>query len=180
MTEDVLSRLKSALTDRYRIEREIGSGGMATVYLAEDLKHHRKVAIKVLRPELAASLGVERFMREIEIAANLTHPHILPLHDSGEADGFLYYVMPFIEGESLRDRLEREGKLAVGEAIRLTDQVASALSYAHERGVVHRDIKPENVLFEGRATSPATTPAGARRHPAQSPRSPARASRLRY
>ena len=126
------------------------------------------------------SRGVERFMREIEIAANLTHPHILPLHDSGEADGFLYYVMPFIEGESLRDRLEREGKLAVGEAIRLTDQVASALSYAHERGVVHRDIKPENVLFEGRATSPATTPAGARRHPAQSPRSPARASRLRY
>jgi serine/threonine-protein kinase len=122
---------------------------MATVYLADDLKHRRQVAIKVLRPELAASLGVERFVREIEIAANLTHPHILPLFDSGEDDGFLYYVMPFIEGESLRDRLHREGKLAVDETIRLTDQIASALSYAHERGLVHRDIKPENILLAG-------------------------------
>ena len=149
MTEDVFTRLKSALADRYSIDRELGAGGMATVYLAEDLKHHRKVAVKVLRPELAASLGVERFVREIEIAANLTHPHILPLHDSGEADGFLYYVMPYIEGESLRERLDREGKLDVRETIRLTDQVASALSHAHERGLVHRDIKPENILLAG-------------------------------
>ena len=146
---DQLDRLKQALADRYSIERELGSGGMATVYLAEDLKHHRQVAIKVLRPELAASLGVERFVREIEIAAKLTHPHILPLFDSGEADGFLYYVMPFIEGESLRERLDHEGKLDIKEAIRLTDQVASALSHAHERGLVHRDIKPENILLAG-------------------------------
>jgi serine/threonine-protein kinase len=146
---DLLERLTSALADRYTIERELGSGGMATVYLAEDLKHRRRVAIKVLRPELAASLGVERFVREIEIAANLTHPHILPLHDSGEADGFLFYVMPFIEGESLKERLQREQKLSVREAIRLTDQVASALSHAHERGLVHRDIKPENILLAG-------------------------------
>jgi serine/threonine-protein kinase len=144
-----LDRLKTALADRYNLEREIGSGGMATVYLAEDLKHHRKVAIKVLRPELSATLGPERFVREIEIAANLTHPHILPLFDSGKAGGFLYYVMPFIEGESLRDRLERDGKLPIEESIRLTDQVASALSHAHERGVVHRDIKPENILLAG-------------------------------
>ncbi|UCG88494.1 MAG: protein kinase, partial [Gemmatimonadota bacterium] len=112
MTEQ-LHRLKTALADRYTIERELGAGGMATVYLAEDLKHRRQVAIKVLRPELSATLGPERFVREIEIAANLTHPHILPLFDSGEADGFLYYVMPFIKGESLRDRLEREGKLSI-------------------------------------------------------------------
>jgi TolB-like protein/Tfp pilus assembly protein PilF len=146
---DQLDRLKTALADRYTLERQLGTGGMATVYLAEDLKHGRQVAIKVLRPELAASLGVERFVREIEIAANLTHPHILPLFDSGEADGFLYYVMPFIEGESLRERLAREGKLSVAETIRLTDQVASALSHAHERGLVHRDIKPENILLAG-------------------------------
>ena len=141
--------LKAALADRYTIERELGSGGMATVYLAEDLKHRRQIAIKVLRPELAASLGVERFVREIEIAANLTHPHILPLFDSGEADGFLYYVMPFIEGESLRDRLAREQKLSVPDAVRIADQVASALTHAHERGLVHRDIKPENILLAG-------------------------------
>jgi TolB-like protein/Tfp pilus assembly protein PilF len=146
---DLLDRLKTALADRYTIERELGRGGMATVYLAQDLKHRRQVAIKVLHPELAASLGVERFVREIEIAANLTHPHILGLHDSGEADGFLYYVMPFIEGESLRERLEREGKLSITETIRLTDQIASALSHAHERGLVHRDIKPENILLAG-------------------------------
>ncbi len=144
---DVFDRLKAALSDRYTIERGIGSGGMATVYLAEDLKHHRKVAVKVLRPELAASLGVERFVREIEIAANLTHPHILPLFDSGEADGFLYYVMPFIEGESLRERLDREGKLPVAETVRLTDEISAALSYAHEQGIVHRDIKPENIML---------------------------------
>jgi len=146
---DLLGRLKSALANRYTIERELGAGGMATVYLAEDLKHRRKVAIKVLRPELSATLGPDRFVREIEIAANLTHPHILPLFDSGEAGGFLYYVMPYIEGESLRERLQREGKLAVDEAIRLTDHVASALSYAHQRGVIHRDIKPENILIAG-------------------------------
>jgi len=143
---DQVERLKAALANRYNIEREIGAGGMATVYLAEDLKHHRKVAVKQLRPELAASLGLDRFIREIEIAANLTHPHILPLFDSGEANGFLYYVMPFVEGESLRDRLLREKKLSVHDAIRITEQVASALSHAHERGVVHRDIKPENIL----------------------------------
>jgi serine/threonine-protein kinase len=155
-----LDHLKAALSDRYSIERELGRGGMATVYLAYDRKLNRAVALKVLRPELAASLGTERFLREIEIAAKLSHPHILPLFDSGSAEdptavppdrptAFLYYVMPFIEGESLRDRLQREGKLAVDEAIRLTDQVASALSYAHERGLVHRDIKPENILLAG-------------------------------
>ena len=144
-----IDRLAAALADRYRIERELGAGGMATVYLAEDLKHHRDVAIKVLRPELAATLGPDRFVREIEIAARLTHPHILMLIDSGEADGFLYYVMPYIPGESLRERLDRDGKLSVDDGIRLTDQVASALSYAHERGVVHRDIKPENILLTG-------------------------------
>jgi len=146
---DLVDRLKSALADRYAISRELGRGGMATVYLARDLKHGREVAIKVLRPELAAALGTERFVREIEIAANLTHPHILPLFDSGEADGFLYYVMPYVEGESLRDRLNRQTRLPVEEAIRLTDQVASALAHAHERGVVHRDIKPENILLAG-------------------------------
>ena len=145
---DVLDRLKTALADRYRIEQEIGSGGMATVYLAEDLKHHRRVAVKVLRPELAAILGAERFIREIEIAAALTHPHILPLHDSGEADGFLYYVMPYVEGESLRDRLSREKQLPLDDALQVTREIADALSYAHSLGVVHRDIKPENVLFE--------------------------------
>ncbi len=146
---DLLDRLKTALADRYAINHELGAGGMATVYLAEDLKHDRKVAIKVLRPELAAALGPERFVREIEIAAQLTHPHILMLIDSGEAEGFLYYVMPYIEGESLRERLDRQGKLSVAESIDLTDQVASALRYAHERGVVHRDIKPENILLAG-------------------------------
>ena len=149
---EITSRLSTALADRYRIERELGTGGMATVYLAEDLKHKRKVALKILRPELAAVLGAERFVQEITTTANLQHPHILPLFDSGEAGGFLYYVMPFIKGESLRDRLEREGKLSIPQAIRLTDQVASALSHAHELGLVHRDIKPENILLhDGRA-----------------------------
>ena len=144
-----LERVSEALSDLYRIEDEIDRGGMATVYLAEDLKHNRQVAIKVLRPELAAGLGAERFVREIEISANLAHPHILPLFDSGEADDFLYYVMPYVEGESLGDRLEREGGMEVDEAVRLTDQIASALTYAHEQGVVHRDIKPANILLIG-------------------------------
>src|SRR5207342_3609582 len=144
------SRLAAALADRYRVERELGQGGMATVYLAEDLKHHRKVALKVLRPELAAALGPERFFREIEVAAQLQHPHILPLHDSGEAGGFLYYVMPYVDGESLRDRLTRQGALPVQDAVRLLSEVADALAEAHRRGVVHRDIKPENIMLTGR------------------------------
>ena len=143
-------RLTAALADRYTIEREVGSGGMATVYLAEDLKHHRKVAVKVLRPELAAALGPERFVREIEIAAQLTHPHILPLYDSGEAGGFLYYVMPFVEGESLREKLARERELPVSEAVRILRDVVDALDNAHGQGVVHRDIKPDNVMLSGR------------------------------
>ncbi len=142
-------RLRTALADRYRIERELGSGGMATVYLAEDLKHHRKVAVKVLRSDIAASLGADRFLREIEIAAQLQHPHILMLIDSGEADGFLYYVMPFVDGESLRDRLARETELPVAEAVRILRDVVDALSHAHEHGVVHRDIKPDNILLSG-------------------------------
>jgi len=141
------TRLDAALADRYRLERELGAGGMATVYLAEDLKHDRKVAVKVLRPELAAVIGAERFLQEIKLTANLQHPHILPLHDSGEADSFLYYVMPYVEGESLRDKLNREKQFGVDEAVRLATQVAAALDYAHRQGVVHRDIKPENVLI---------------------------------
>src|SRR2546421_955148 len=149
---EILARLKAALADRYAIDRELGHGGTATVYLAQDLKHGRSVAIKVLRPELAAALGAERFLREIEIAARLTHPHILPLHDSGEAAGFLYYVMPFVEGESLRDRLRREQQLPIEEAVTIAREVATALSHAHSHGVVHRDIKPENILLsEGEA-----------------------------
>jgi len=146
---DLPTRLRTALADRYTLERELGRGGMATVYLAFDPKHRRRVAIKVLKPEVAAALGPERFLREIEIAAGLTHPHILPLHDSGEADGFVYYVMPFVEGETLRDRLEREPQLPSEEALAITREVAEALGHAHAHGVVHRDIKPENILFEG-------------------------------
>jgi serine/threonine protein kinase len=134
MTE-TLDRLKTALSDRYAIEREIGSGGMAVVYLAEDLKHHRQVAIKVMRPELSAILGGERFLREVGIAAKLNHPHILALYDSGQAEEFLYYVMPHVEGESLRDKLNREKQLSVDEAISITKQVGAALDYAHEQGV---------------------------------------------
>jgi len=146
---DLLARLQAALGHRYTIERELGRGGMATVYLAADLKHHRRVAIKVLKPELAAALGPDRFLREIETAARLNHPHILPLHDSGQAGGSLYYVMPYIEGESLRERLEREGPLPLEDALRITRDVTSALSYAHGHDVVHRDIKPENILLSG-------------------------------
>ncbi len=125
---------------------------MATVYLAEDIKHKRKVAVKVLRPELAAVLGAERFVQEITTTANLQHPHILPLFDSGEADGFLYYVMPYIEGETLRDKLNRETQLGIDEAVKITTDVADALQAAHEEGVIHRDIKPENILLhKGRA-----------------------------
>ncbi len=141
------ARLTSALADRYRIERELGQGGMATVYLAEDLKHHRQVAIKVLKPELAAVLGAERFVQEITTTAALQHPHILPLFDSGTADGFLYYVMPYIEGETLRSKLDRETQLGIDEAVKITREVADALDYAHRHGVIHRDIKPENILL---------------------------------
>ncbi|HSR91549.1 MAG TPA: protein kinase [Gemmatimonadales bacterium] len=145
-------RLSTALSDRYRIERELGQGGMATVYLAEDPKHHRRVAIKVLRPELAAVIGAERFLKEIETTANLQHPHILPLFDSGEVNGTVFYVMPFIDGESLRDRLTREKQLPVSDAVRIATEVASALDYAHRHNVIHRDIKPENILLhDGRA-----------------------------
>jgi len=147
---EVPTRLAAALADRYVVERELGQGGMATVYLAEDLKHRRKVALKVLRPELAATLGPERFFREIEVAARLQHPHILPLHDSGEAAGFLYYVMPFIDGQNLRGRLARQGELPIHESVKLLAEVADALAYAHAQGVVHRDIKPDNVLLSGR------------------------------
>ncbi len=142
-----LDRLSEALSDRYTIEREVGAGGMATVYLAEDVKHDRKVALKVLRPELAAVIGAERFLAEIKTTANLQHPHILPLFDSGEADSFLFYVMPYIEGESLRDRLDREKQLPIDDAVRLASEVASALDYAHRQDVIHRDIKPENILL---------------------------------
>ena len=144
---ELLGRLQSALSDRYRIEREIGAGGMATVYLAADVRHARQVALKVLRPELAAVIGAERFLAEIKITANLQHPHILPLFDSGEADGYLFYVMPFVQGETLRERLTREKQLPVSEAVRITLEVGSALDYAHRHGVVHRDIKPENILL---------------------------------
>ena len=149
---ELLSRLQGALSDRYRIEREIGAGGMATVYLAQDLRHDRKVALKLMRPELSAVIGAERFLAEIKLTANLQHPHILPLFDSGEADGCLFYVMPFVEGESLRDRLSREKQLPVADAVRIAGEVASALDYAHRHQVVHRDIKPENILLhDGRA-----------------------------
>jgi TolB-like protein len=146
---DLLERLKQGLPGRYRIEREIGSGGMAHVFLADDVKHGRKVALKVLRPDIGSAVGAERFLREIEIAARLSHPHILPLHDSGDLDGLLYYVMPYVEGESLRDRLRRDGKVPLRDALRIAANVAGALAYAHSRNVVHRDIKPENILLTG-------------------------------
>ncbi|HEX9754248.1 MAG TPA: protein kinase [Gemmatimonadales bacterium] len=140
-------RLAAALADRYRVERQLGAGGMATVYLAEDLRHHRRVALKVLRPELAAVIGAERFLHEITTTANLQHPHILALFDSGQVDGTVFYVMPYVEGESLRERLTREKQLPINEALQITREVASALDYAHRHGVIHRDIKPENILL---------------------------------
>src|SRR5687768_7253825 len=146
MSADV-PRLTAALADRYRIERELGQGGMATVYLAEDVRHRRRVALKVLKPELAAVLGPERFVQEIATTAALQHPHILPLFDSGTAAGFLYYVMPFVDGETLRSKLDRETQLGIDEAVKLTIAVADALDYAHRHGVIHRDIKPENILL---------------------------------
>jgi eukaryotic-like serine/threonine-protein kinase len=146
---DLLDILRAALADRYAVERELGRGGMATVFLAQDLKHRRKVAIKVLHTDIAAAIGPERFLREIEIAASLQHPHILPLYDSGDAAGLLYYVMPFVEGESLRDRLVREKQLPQDDVIKITSEVASALGYAHSRDIVHRDIKPENIMLSG-------------------------------
>ncbi len=144
---DLFDRLTAALADRYALEGELGAGGMATVYAAQDLKHNRKVAVKVLHPELAAIIGAERFLKEIEVTANLQHPHILPLFDSGAADSFLYYVMPRVEGESLRDKLDREKQLSIEESIEITGAVASALDYAHRHGVIHRDIKPANILL---------------------------------
>src|SRR5690242_18813438 len=141
-------RLAAALADRYQLERPLGYGGMATVHLAQDLKHRRRVAVKVVRPELASPLGAKRFLREIEIAAALNHPHILAVHDSGEAAGVLYYVMPYVEGESLRDRLARDKRLPLAESLQLTREVADALDYAHQHGVIHRDIKPENILLQ--------------------------------
>ena len=145
---ETVSRLNVALDGRYRIERQVGEGGMATVYLATDIRHERQVALKVLKPELAAIMGAERFLSEIKTTANLQHPHILPLHASGDADGFLYYVMPFVEGETLRERLDREKQLSVDEAVRITKAVGGALDYAHRQGVIHRDIKPETVLLQ--------------------------------
>ena len=144
---ETTAKLRAALAARYTIEHELGAGGMATVYLAHDLKHDRKVAVKVLRPELAAVLGAERFVQEIKTTANLQHPHILPLFDSGEADGFLYYVMPYVDGESLRDKLNREKQLTIEEGVEITKAMASALDYAHRHDVIHRDIKPENVML---------------------------------
>ena len=149
---DALERLTAALEERYAIERQIGVGGMATVYLARDLRHDRLVALKLLRPELGAVIGADRFLSEIRTTARLQHPHILPLFDSGEADGLLYYVMPYVEGVSLRHRLDREKQLPVGEAVRIASEVAGALDYAHRHDVIHRDIKPENILLhDGRA-----------------------------
>ncbi|HEX6616312.1 MAG TPA: serine/threonine-protein kinase, partial [Gemmatimonadales bacterium] len=146
---DPLAPLRSALGDRYDVERQVGEGGMATVYRARDLKHERTVAIKVLRPELSVSLGADRFLREIRVSANLQHPNILALYDSGEANGLLYYVMPFVEGESLRDRLNKEQQLPLFDALQIVRESAEALQYAHEHGIVHRDIKPENILLLG-------------------------------
>ena len=141
------ARFTAALAERYRIERRLGAGGMAIVYLASDLRHDRPVALKVLRPDLAAAIGAERFLQEIKTTANLQHPHIVPLHDSGEVDGVVYYVMPFVEGEGLRERLKRERQLPIADAVLIATQVAAALDYAHRHGVIHRDIKPENILL---------------------------------
>ena len=144
---DQIGRLRSALAARYTLEREIGRGGMSVVYRARDLRLDRDVAVKVLRPELTVSLGADRFLREIHVAARLQHPHILPLYESGEADGLFYYVMPFVAGESLRARLQEHGPLSVPEAVRIAGEIGSALTYAHEQGFIHRDVKPENILL---------------------------------
>src|SRR5512143_883054 len=145
---DALTVLKTTLADRYEVQHEIGAGGMATVYLARDIRHDRPVALKLLNPELGAVLGVERFLAEIRVTANLQHPNLLPLFDSGEAEGLLYYVMPYVDGESLRARLDREKQLPVDEAIRIAIAIANALDYAHSHGVIHRDLKPENILMQ--------------------------------
>ncbi|MDQ3243958.1 MAG: serine/threonine protein kinase, partial [Gemmatimonadota bacterium] len=145
---DAPLQLKESLADRYDIKREIGAGGMATVYLAQDLRHDRPVALKLLNPELGAVLGAERFLAEIRVTANLQHPNLLPLFDSGAAEGLLYYVMPFVDGETLRGRLDRERQLPVDEAVRMTVAIANALDYAHSHGVIHRDLKPENILLQ--------------------------------
>src|SRR3989449_5066148 len=144
---ELLSRLRAAVAGRYEVQREIGRGGMATVYLAEDLRHHRPVAVKVLHPHVAVSLGSERFLREIQIAARLQHSHIVPLYDSGQFENLLYYVIPYVEGESLRQRLDRGKRLPLEEALRIARAVAAALDYAHRHQIVHRDIKPENVML---------------------------------
>src|SRR5881397_3483153 len=146
---DPFHRLKEAMADRYTLERELGAGGMATVYLAHDPRHNRKVAIKVMNSELAAIIGAARFLKEIETTANLQHPNILPLFDSGEVNGTVFYVMPYVQGESLRERLTRETQLPIEDALRIAVEVAEALQYAHEHGVIHRDIKPENILLHG-------------------------------
>ena len=144
--------LKAAMADRYTLEREIGAGGMATVFLAHDPRHNRKVAIKVMRSDLVDRVGPERFLKEIETTANLQHPHILPLFDSGQVDGTVFYVMPFVQGESLRARLKREIQLPIEEAVRIAAEIAAGLDYAHRQGVIHRDIKPDNVLlYDGEA-----------------------------
>src|SRR6185503_12174612 len=149
---DSFQRLQEAMADRYLLERELGAGGMATVYLAHDPRHNRKVAIKIMRPEVATVIGSERFLKEIETTASLQHPHILPLFDSGRVDGTVFYVMPYVQGESLRQRLNRESRLPVAEAVRIACEIADALDYAHRHGVIHRDVKPDNVLFhEGQA-----------------------------
>jgi serine/threonine protein kinase len=140
-------QLNTALAGRYAIDRLVGEGGMATVYLARDVKHNRKVALKVLKPDLGAIVGVERFLAEIQVTANLQHPNLLPLFDSGAADGLLFYVMPYVDGESLRARLDREKQLPIDDALRIANAVASALDYAHRQGVIHRDLKPENILL---------------------------------
>ena len=149
--DSVRASIGSALADRYSIEHELGSGAMALVFLAHDVKHDRWVAIKVLKPDVASAIGAQRFRREIEVVAGLTHPHILPLHDSGEASGLLYYVMPFI-GESLRDRLAREVRLPIPDATRICREIADALGFAHRHGVAHRDVKPANILLSGAGT----------------------------
>ena len=146
---DLMGRLQAALADRYTLLGEVGRGGMAVVFHARDLKHDRAVALKVLPPELSTSLGTQRFLREVRIAAQLQHPHILPIYDSGEADGLLYLVMPYVEGPTLRDRMDRETQLPLEDALQIARDVADALSYAHRHDVVHRDIKPENILLSG-------------------------------